>query len=240
MTDGRLAALLGATLRQERESRLLTQRALASRAGVGQASLARIERGVQTPSLALVERLFAAMDRQLTIGVEDLDAHVDRLLAGAGTRPFADRLGDTDVARFRQRATGISYVFDGPTAALLHGVPVPAPGVHVVLLWSEAAAVTDWLTRMYARRWYDKWQEYGHLPVDPREPGAHRWRTMAGEIHARMSDEVPERIEIRHDGETYPVVPLTEVEIADPHTADLLRRYRQLRGARGDGHPATD
>ncbi|MFV2018723.1 helix-turn-helix domain-containing protein [Micromonospora sp. LOL_023] len=228
MTVGRLATVLGATLRRERQARLLTQRTVASRAGVGQATVARIEQGAQTPDLALVERLFAAMGRQLTLGVEDLDAHVDRRIAELATRPFAEQLVTTDIGQFRRHVDGISHVFDGPTAALLQGAPLPAPGVHVALLWSEADAIDDWLTRKYARRWMDRWQEYRHIPVDPREPYPHRWQTVAGEIHARMCDELPRSIEVRHGEQHYRVVPLAELEIVDPGTAGLLHRYREL------------
>ncbi|MFY1697669.1 helix-turn-helix domain-containing protein [Solwaraspora sp. WMMA2101] len=226
---GSLAALIGTTLREERQARLLTQQALADRAGVAQATIARIEQGARTPSLATVERLFAAMGRQLTVGVEDLDSDIDRRIAEIADRPFADRLAQTSVEQFHRQAAGFSFVFDGPTAALLQGAPVPAPGVHVALLWSEADAVTDWLTRKYATRWMDRWQEYRHIPVDPREPYPHRWQTMAGEIHARMYDELPPAIEVRHDGQHYPVVPLAELDIVDPDTADLLRRFREVR-----------
>lgn len=208
---------------------MLTQRALASRAGVGQASVARIEQGARTPDLELVERLFAAMDRQLTLGVEDLDAQVDRRIAELAARPVVDRLAETDLNLFRRHIAGISHVFEGATAALLQGAPVPAPGVHVALLWSEAEAITAWLTHTNAQRWMERWQEYRYIPVDPREPYPHRWQTMAGEIHARMCDELPESIEIRHGAECYRVVPLAEVELVDPGAAGLLRRYREIR-----------
>jgi transcriptional regulator with XRE-family HTH domain len=225
----RLGRNIGDLLRRERELRRLTQQDLAVRAGVTQATVARVENGTRNAAIPLVERLFAVMGRQLTLGVEELEADVDQRIAELAARPIVDRIAETDLGIFRRHAAGISHVFDGATAALLQGAPVPAPGVHVALLWSEAEAITEWLTHKYARRWMERWQEYRYIPVDPREPYPHRWQTMAGEIFARMCDELPESIEIRHGAESYRVVPLAEVELVNPGAAGLLCRYRELR-----------
>ncbi|MFV2099918.1 helix-turn-helix domain-containing protein [Micromonospora sp. LOL_024] len=76
MTEGRLAAQIANALRREREGQQLTQRALADLAGVSQGTLANLEKGHRVPSLALVERVLAALDRQLAVTVEPLDAHL--------------------------------------------------------------------------------------------------------------------------------------------------------------------
>ncbi|MFV2083290.1 helix-turn-helix domain-containing protein [Micromonospora sp. LOL_021] len=230
----RLGGEVGRLLRQERELRWLTQRDLAIATGIAQTTVARVESGHRGAALPLVERLFAALGRQLVVGVEDLGEDVDRQIAQLADRRIDDRLLDTGVERFRRHVDGISYVFDGPTAALLQGAPGPAPGVHVALLWSEADPITEWLTGRYASRWMDRWQEYRHIPVDPREPYPHRWQTIAGEIHARMCDELPESIDVRHGERHYPVVPLAELAIADPGVARLLDRHRVSRS----GQPA--
>ena len=70
MTEGRLAGQIANALRREREARQLTQRALAELAGVSQGTLANLEKGRRLPSIALVERLFGALDRQLAVAVE--------------------------------------------------------------------------------------------------------------------------------------------------------------------------
>lgn len=57
--------------------------------------------------------------------------------------------------------------------------------------------------------------------------GEHRWLTRYGELRARMCDELPDPIEVRHGGRGYSVEPLARVELTDPRAADLLRRYRQ-------------
>ncbi|RZU78159.1 helix-turn-helix protein [Micromonospora kangleipakensis] len=74
MPESRLASQIAAALRRERGARLLTQQTLADLAGTSQAAVARVERGDRVPSIPLVERLFAALDRQLTVGVEPLDS----------------------------------------------------------------------------------------------------------------------------------------------------------------------
>ncbi|MEU8259972.1 helix-turn-helix transcriptional regulator [Micromonospora sp. NPDC048999] len=67
-------------VRHERELRQFTQQALADLAGLSQGAVARIERGDRLPSLPTVERLFAALDRQLRVEVESLDSHLDAAL----------------------------------------------------------------------------------------------------------------------------------------------------------------
>ncbi|MEV1288461.1 helix-turn-helix transcriptional regulator [Micromonospora sp. NPDC049679] len=229
MTTTRLSTLLGDALRRQRELHSLTQRELADRAEVSQTTVARVERGVQTPNMATLERLFAAVDAQLTVGLEPLDAHVDAAIVELTARPVAERIAAAGVDKAMDGLGDIPFVFDGPTAALLQGAPVPVPAVDIALAWRDADAFTEWLTRKYAHRWHEKWQEFGYLALDPREPGAHRWQTMVGEIRARMLDELPEAIEIRHGERRYRVVPLAEVEITDARAAGLLRRYRRQR-----------
>ncbi|WMF04635.1 helix-turn-helix transcriptional regulator [Micromonospora robiginosa] len=87
MTESRLVRQFAHTLRHERERAGLTQQALAARAGLSQAAVARIERGDRLPSLTTAERLLTALDRQLRIEVEPLDDHLDAALdttAGTG------------------------------------------------------------------------------------------------------------------------------------------------------------
>jgi transcriptional regulator with XRE-family HTH domain len=226
MAGSRLTALVGSTLLRERERRRLTQHQLAALAGVSQGTIARIERGERHASLPMVERLLAALGVQLTLGVEPLDAHVDAEIATLVEAPLAERVARTDIDRVQDRLT-VPYVFDGPTAALLQGAPVPTGAVHVALAWGDADAITEWLEKNYAQRWHAKWEVFGYLRVDPRDPGDHRWRTIPGEIQARMCDALPPAIRVMVADREYPVVPLVEVAIDDPGTARLLDRYRR-------------
>src|SRR5688572_687481 len=168
LTEGRLTALFGATLRRERERRCLTQQRLAALSGVSQAMIARVERGHRTASLPMLERLFAALGVQLTLGVERLDAHLDAEIEALTATPLAERVAATDIDRVADRLT-VPYVFDGATAALLQGAPVPTRGaVQVALCWADADAFTAWLEANHAQRWHAKWAVFGYLRVDPR------------------------------------------------------------------------
>ncbi|WP_231929768.1 helix-turn-helix domain-containing protein [Micromonospora inositola] len=75
-----------------RDTRLVTQRALADLAGASQAAVARVERGDRMPSIPLVERLLAALDLQLSVAVEPLDAHLDARMAELAARSLADQI----------------------------------------------------------------------------------------------------------------------------------------------------
>jgi transcriptional regulator with XRE-family HTH domain len=214
--ESRLVSLVGSLLLRQRELNGLTQQQLADRTGISQAAIARIERGRRTPSLSTIEAILAALDVQLAIATEPLDAHLDAAIAELSGRGIADRIADAGVERAVDKLPDIPYVITGPTAALLQGAPVPAGALHLALRWRDAEVFTDWLSRMYGRRWHAAWQEFGYLALDPREFGDHRWQTLVGEIVADMCDELPEWIEVRHGERHFRVLPLTQVQMSDP------------------------
>ncbi|MDG4824162.1 helix-turn-helix transcriptional regulator [Asanoa sp. WMMD1127] len=82
MTFG-LATAIGPLLRTERERAALTQAQLARRAGTTQQHLSRVEQGHLSPTTALLDRLFDALDLQLTVQVEQRDADLDAGIAAA-------------------------------------------------------------------------------------------------------------------------------------------------------------
>ncbi len=49
---------------------------------------------------------------------------------------------------------------------------------------------------------------------------------LGSQLRLALVDELPEAIEVRHGRGGYSVRPLVDVEIADAHVAELLRRYR--------------
>ncbi|MET8094577.1 helix-turn-helix transcriptional regulator [Micromonospora sp. NPDC005220] len=91
MSSTRLVTLLGAAVRHQRHLRDLNQRQLAALAEVDQAAVARFERGERAPTVPVLERLLAAMDVQLVVAVEPLDAHLDALIDDLAARPIAER-----------------------------------------------------------------------------------------------------------------------------------------------------
>ncbi|NJC16258.1 helix-turn-helix transcriptional regulator [Micromonospora profundi] len=226
MSSTRLGTLLGATVRQQRHLRELNQRQLAEMAGVSQAAVARVESGSRTPSIAILETLLAAMDIQLTVGVEPLDAHLDARIDDLAARPIAERIDELDLGRLLDRLPDLPKVITGSTAALLQGAPVPVDALEIALRWQDSKPFTGWLEANYGQRWNARWGEFGGVWLDPEEPGEHRWSTRYGEIRATMCDELPATIEVRHGGRGYQVVPLVELELTEPRAAELLRRYR--------------
>ncbi|WP_018784613.1 helix-turn-helix transcriptional regulator [Micromonospora sp. CNB394] len=234
MTESRLVREVARTLRREREQAGLTQQALAGRAGISQAAIARIERGDRLPSLTTAERLLAALGRQLRIEVEPLDSHLDAALDElAGTAP-TERIEHLGLDRIIDALGDLPYVLSGGTAALLQGASLPVDAVEIAVRWRDSARFSAFLDRAYAQRWNARWQEWGGIHTEPEEPGEHRWRTRYGELRARMCDELPAPVEVRLGERVYPVEPLVEVEVTDRRAAELLSRYRRRLAAAGE------
>jgi len=237
--ESRLVGLVGSLLQRQRELCGITQQQLADRVGINQATIARIERGRRAPSLHMIEALLAALDVQLAIATEPLDAHLDAAIAELTGRSIADRIADAGIEQAVDKLPLIPYVLTGPTAAMLQGAPVPVGALHFALPWTDAEAFTDWLSRMYGRRWHAKWQGFGYLALDPREFGDHRWQTLVGEIVADMCDERPEWIEVRNGQRHFRVVPLARLELTDPAAATLLARHGKRVAGQGPDRSAA-
>ncbi|MDW5324556.1 helix-turn-helix transcriptional regulator [Plantactinospora sp. KLBMP9567] len=234
MPSSRLSTLLGTTLRRQRELHGLTQRDLAERSGASQAAIARIEQGVRAPTVAMLERLLTALDLQLTVGVEPLDAQLDARIDALRGQTVAERIATLGLDRMLDRLGDLPYVLTGATAALLQGAPVPVDDLEIIVAWRDAERFAGWLERYYAQRWNPRWEEFGYLPADPREPGEHRWQVVGGVLRASMVDELPAAVEVRHADRSYRVVPLALVEVTEPATADLMRRWRTRHASSAD------
>ncbi|MEU8333612.1 helix-turn-helix transcriptional regulator [Micromonospora sp. NPDC048839] len=231
MPSTRLVGLIATAIRQQRHSRQLSQCELAELTGVSQATVARIEGGDRAPSIAVLERLLAAMDVQLVVGVEPLDAHLDARIDDLAARPITERIDALGLDGLLGRLPDFAQAITGSTAALLQGAPVPVDALEIALRWQDSKPFTRWLETNYSQRWNARWEEFGGVWLEPEEPGEHRWSTRYGEIRATMCDELPETIEVRHGERSYQVVPLVELELTEPRAADLLRRYRDRQSA---------
>ncbi|MDG4806199.1 helix-turn-helix transcriptional regulator [Micromonospora sp. WMMD1120] len=229
MPPTRLVTLLGKAVRQQRHLREMTQGQLAEAAGLSQAAVARIENGDRAPSIAALEALLAAMDVQLVVGVEPLDAHLDARIDELAARPIGDRVSELGLDRLLDRLPDLPQVITGSTAALLQGAPVPVDALQIAVRWQDSTVFSRWLDKNLGQRWDARWGVFGGIWLEPEEPGEHRWLTRHGEIRAVMCDELPETIEVRHGDRTYRVVPLVELELIEPHAGELLRRYRDRR-----------
>lgn len=231
MTESRLVQQIAHALRHERDRAGLTQQALAARAGLSQAAIARIERGDRLPSLTTAERLLTALDRQLRIEVEPLDSHLDAALDEMTGTDLVERLEDLGLDRLVAALGDLPYVLAGSTAAALQGAPIPVAEIEIAVRWRDSPPFSAFLERAHAQRWNAHWEEWGGVRHEPEEPGEHRWRTRHGELRARMVEELPEPIEVRVGERIYPVEPLVQVEVTDRRAAEMLRRHRQRLSA---------
>ncbi len=91
-TAGYVDRLAGNLLRRARAEKDLTQRELASVAGVPQSTVARIESGTQQPSLPLLARILAAVDLEPRIALAPYDSHDDVLDATEARLHPAERV----------------------------------------------------------------------------------------------------------------------------------------------------
>jgi transcriptional regulator with XRE-family HTH domain len=151
--------LSASLLVQARRAAGLSQRELATRAGVAQQEIARYERGRVTPSLERLRALIGACGLELTVGLARADTSYDEQIALAlatgpakrleravrdaqplraararGARASAaERVEVIGVLRVLQRA-GVQYVLIGELAEVLHGSPLlPISGTVTIV-----------------------------------------------------------------------------------------------------------
>ncbi|MFF1594280.1 helix-turn-helix domain-containing protein [Streptomyces sp. NPDC058286] len=91
----------GEQVRAWRRRRGLTQAELAAAAGTQQASVSRIEKGTDVPTLPLLERIAEAMCCNVTITLTDRDEHPGRVEGIPGELLLSDR----DI-RYRLKSNG--------------------------------------------------------------------------------------------------------------------------------------
>jgi len=227
VTDQDLRTHIGTTLRRRREQHCLTQAELAGRTATSQATVARVEAGDRAPSVALLERLFGALGCQVRLRLEPLDHETDRAIAALAEVRIGTRIAESGIPALAADLAPIPHVFRGAAAALLQGAPVPVDAIEIALARPDCDAFIRWLGRRYGKRWNRQYQDFGFVPVDPRQPGENLWRIVGGtRFRVALADSLPESIEVHHDGRGYRVVPLPDVEVHDPDAARLLRRVR--------------
>jgi transcriptional regulator with XRE-family HTH domain len=71
---------VGRLLRETRRRHGLTQAQLAARARTSQAAISRIERGLVSPSVAMLARLLDLMGEELVLDAEPIDYGIDKTL----------------------------------------------------------------------------------------------------------------------------------------------------------------
>lgn len=73
--------MIGQLLKEERLKAKLTQKQLAEKSGISFVAVNRIEKG-NLPRLSVAIKLFAALDKKLTFGLQDEDAVLSELMVG--------------------------------------------------------------------------------------------------------------------------------------------------------------
>lgn len=73
--------MIGQLLKEERLKAKLTQKQLAEKSGISFVAVNRIEKG-NLPRLSVAMKLFAALDKKLTFGLQDEDAVLSELMVG--------------------------------------------------------------------------------------------------------------------------------------------------------------
>jgi transcriptional regulator with XRE-family HTH domain len=232
-----LAARVGQLLQDERARRLMSQAALAERAGTTQQRVSLIERGTAQPTTALLDRLFAVLNLQVRVEPEPLGAGQDGEID-----KFARLTEDERVKWFRHydrrfdQLGDLPYVLGGRLAAFLQGVPIGADRLDLVVAESDLDRFADWFERVYCHRWNERWGEYGGLSVDPREPGLPlRWMVGYDEVRLEIMPALPASVTVCCGERRLPVRPLVDLEREHSDIRRLMRRVRDRAAAPGPG-----
>jgi transcriptional regulator with XRE-family HTH domain len=177
MSD-RLTSQVARLLRMEREKADLSQSRLAVAAGTTQQCVSQIEQGRHAPSLAVLDRLFAALGHQLRVELEVLDSDLDATI---------DRIGEvTDDKRAEVlshfdyvlgKLAGVRYVIEGELGAILQDVPLKTSTLSLAVAQADLDAFANWILSIpNCSRWNPRWEDFdpSRYP-DPRRPGEMRW-----------------------------------------------------------------
>jgi transcriptional regulator with XRE-family HTH domain len=157
---------------------------LASLAGVSPATISRLERGNRAAlTVAMAERILAALELRLDIEVVPLWADIDAAIEAAARIPVTELIETWPFSftRFVSRLDGIPYLLDGLTAAAVQGAPVKVEVVEIAVPRDDEVLdrLTELLTDIMAKR------GDGFNYLDPREPGSDDYLCIAGQFRTR-------------------------------------------------------
>jgi transcriptional regulator with XRE-family HTH domain len=215
---------MGTLLRDQRVAASRSRSQLARVSGTTAGVVQQVERGVRGTDLELVETLFAGLDLRLRLGVESVSADLDEELDRLALHSAPKRLREWTWAL--EQLDPLGGVIDGVVAALLHGVPLPADAVDLVLTHEQMAGLGTWLLQHNAMRWIERRSEFGNTNPDPAVPGPLYWRVGVCDIRANVCVELPAHVPVAWEGRTHRVRPLADVDLAEPVLAGLLSRWQ--------------
>ncbi len=221
-----LAEVVGSVLSAERNRAQLSQAQLAERLGVSQQWLSRIERGRVNANLATVQRYFAALGKQLRVEAVPLqvDIDIDRVLAKAPELREREIEAHGSLLRALR---DVPFAVTGHVGALAQGAPMDSPPwIDIVVAARDLDALAAIMEMSFCLRWSEKWDDWGRDPIDPRKPGAPRWKLRQSEVRLQIVDTLPPTIEVRVGEHLLCVVPIAEIERDDPWVHGLMTRWR--------------
>ncbi|WP_144123060.1 helix-turn-helix transcriptional regulator [Catellatospora sichuanensis] len=232
--EARLDRQLGFLLQRERERRGVTQEGLAERAGVTRQSVSRFESGRRRGSTLLADRLFAGLGLQLRVDVEAAGAHRDEMIEKVRDElPQRRAMVVADMALLSVlHRPGFAYLFDGECVALLHGVPVAASGLDLMVAEHEVEQLAGWVHQVGVRRYDAKARDFVWRDLDPRAAGPLRWHSGLIEFRVRLVAVLPPPVLLAvpgfAEGEEHRVAvrALPAVEADFPEVARVLSRLR--------------
>jgi hypothetical protein len=162
-----------------------------------------------------------------------LDAEIEKVRADLSGRQRM-LLADLRLLSTRHQPR-FACLIDGEGAALLHGVPVAARCLELLVAEAEVDVLADWIMKVGLRRYDERWRELGWGDPDPRVAGPLRWGNGLVELAVRLVAELPPPVLVTVPGfgagaeHRAAVRSLTEVEADFPAVARVLSRLRAAR-----------
>jgi transcriptional regulator with XRE-family HTH domain len=156
---------LGEMIRSARLERRWSLRDLATASEVSVAMLSLVERAKVGVTLAMVEKILAAMGLALYLEAEPMWAGIDTAISDAAGRSLPDRMADwkieltSFVSWFAQLPC--PYMADGLMAAALQGAPVPVTAFQIAVADDDETLdeLIFLLNDMKAQQWVAKWAD---------------------------------------------------------------------------------
>jgi transcriptional regulator with XRE-family HTH domain len=219
-----LAKNVGFIIEVERARAKLSQARLAERLGTSQQWLSRVERGASGTTVVSVQRILAALGKQLRVEAVPMHADLDEDI-------WRGKVQRRDLLYvylpLLRLLSGLPYAVAGRTAAKAQAAPIVCPlWIDIVLAEAGLDTLAALMRTKFCERWSTKWEDWGYGDRDPREPGANRWHICGVDMRLHVVSTLPSTVEVRIDELIVPVVPLADLERTDAWLHRIMRRWR--------------
>jgi transcriptional regulator with XRE-family HTH domain len=228
---------IGELIRQARYEQNLTVKEVAAKAEVSHTMISRLEHHRTGVTVATAERIFLALGLRLHVEALPAWANVDTAIAEAAKRSLQERIAGwpTDITALIRRFDGLPYLIGGLASAALQGAPVLVDEVDILVLNDDEtlARLPSLLGGLRATR------GNGWEPLDPRQQGSDRYRSLWGKFRLRLIDSYQPALWIDIDPlpegvlpyfrtdmtrARVALVPLEEIKTTDAYARQVLDR----------------